>query len=76
MSRDAIRDLLSAARFQPFRVHTSGGKQFDVRHPEFAMLSGSLLLIAADPADPDYSEVYRVSLLHITHTEPIKQEAA
>ncbi|MEL6328681.1 MAG: hypothetical protein AAFR38_03385 [Planctomycetota bacterium] len=35
MTSEDIRKLMRAEPFQPFRIHTLGGKRLDVPHPDF-----------------------------------------
>jgi hypothetical protein len=69
-----IKRHLSRTPFVPFRVHTSDGKQLEVKHPEMALLTRALLLVGRPVADPtkdippDYDDI---SLLHVVRIEPL-----
>ena len=48
MTVQDFRDLLSAAPFEPFRVVTSAGESYEVRHPEMAFLTRTKIIIGLD----------------------------
>lgn len=75
MTRDNIIELLRAEPFEPFRVHISSGGSYDVSHPELAMVTGNLMLVAVEPKSEGDPSFARLSLLHITHAEPLKNGA-
>jgi uncharacterized protein (DUF302 family) len=62
MSVESIRELLSRAPFEPFELITTAGERHVVRHPEFAILLPSRLVIT----DPAADRVSIVSLIHLT----------
>ena len=71
---DEVRKRLHAAPFQPFMVKTSDGKQYRVRHPDYAAISpkgGRLVLFA------DEETTTTVSALHIVAVEalPVKSRS-
>ena len=45
MRPDDVLQLLRAKPFQPFRISLSDGQQYDVRHPEIAIVSRSTVLV-------------------------------
>jgi hypothetical protein len=57
-------------------VYVSSGRSFDVPHPEMAMLVGNQLHVAFDKRDEEGSLFARLSLLHITHVEPLRNGAS
>jgi hypothetical protein len=59
--------------FQPFRIVTSAGQEFDVHHPELVMI-GTRWIIVGEPSNknPKFAEQStHVSLLHITALENV-----
>jgi hypothetical protein len=66
--REEISRLLVAHPFEPFTTFLSAGAQFEISHPDQALLTGTRLYVAK--AD----EVYRCSLLHVTRV--VTKEAA
>ena len=74
MNPREIRRQLRRIPFVPFRVHTSDGKTLDVKHPEMALLTRSLLLVARPVKDPITEIPARfdeVSMLHVVRLEPL-----
>lgn len=76
MSPADIRILTKRKPFRPFRVVTSDGTIYEVRHPDLVMIGLSSIIIGY-PSDQDpeaYSRSDIVSLRHIIRLEP-EQEA-
>lgn len=74
MRSDEVRSLLRKQPFQPFRLHLSNGKAFDIRHPELAMVGRSTVFIgrpAKGFTEPTYEDFDLVDLLHINNVEPL-----
>ena len=76
MNKEQVRALLRTYPFEPFRVYVSSGRSFDVPHPEMAMLLGNQLLVATEHRDEFGNMFARLSLLHITHVEPLRNGAS
>ncbi len=54
MRPDDVLQLLRARPFEPFRISLSDGKQYEVRHPEMAIVSRSTVLVGIPgPRGPD-----------------------
>ena len=74
MNPQAINEFLRSRPFVPFRVYTSDGKSFDIKHPEMAMLT-RMALVAARPVKDSRTEIPpradMVSPLHIVRLEPL-----
>jgi hypothetical protein len=69
-----IHRQLRRTPFVPFRVHTSDGKTLDIKLPELAFLTRSLLLVARPVKDPTKEIPARfdeVSMLHVVRVEPL-----
>jgi hypothetical protein len=71
MTYDTLRTRRTARPFQPFRVVTSRGEAYGIRHPEMAIpLKHEPMVFLPDPEG--VPERYRtVSMLHITALEPM-----
>ena len=39
MMADSIREALDASPFQPFKIRLANGREYKVKHPDYAMLS-------------------------------------
>jgi hypothetical protein len=71
MTLQSFKELLARRPFEPFRVVLSSGKSYEVRHPEMAWLTRTVLYVGTGQTEegvPD--EATMCSLLHITAVEP------
>lgn len=77
MNRKDILDLLEANPFEPFRLHLTGGKTFDITDPDSAFVGPTrLTLITTLPGSRHEEErIDFIGLLHIVGIEPLKQAA-
>jgi hypothetical protein len=68
-----IQARVRAQPFVPFRVTTSSGQTYDIRHPEFVFVMRRFLEIGIPaPEEPDIpDQVQRVALLHITSIDDL-----
>jgi len=73
MNAETVREFLTRRPFQPLLVHLSNGEVHQIRHPEFAILLKSTLVIGV----PDFDRVICCALLHIASIErvPVEQPA-
>ena len=62
MDIEAIRELLHRQPFEPFEIVMSSGEVHQVKHPEFAILSPSRVVIV----DPVTERLAILSRVHIT----------
>jgi hypothetical protein len=76
MTAEALRDWMQRRPFQPFRITTSSGDAYDVRHPEMAFLTRAELVIGLGERGGIPSRYRTVSLLHVTAIEPTDSNAA
>ena len=65
MNAETVREFLISQPFHPLHVHLSNGEVHQIRHPEFAMLLRSTLVIGV----PDSDRVICCALLHIASIE-------
>jgi len=74
MRPDDILQLLRTKPFQPFRISLSDGEQYEVHHPDNAIVSRSTVLVAVPgPRGPDgpAERVVTCALVHITRMEAL-----
>ena len=74
MRPDDILQLLRAQPFQPFRISLSDGREFEVRHPEMAMVGRSTVHVgipATGGLEGQIECLVNCALIHITTTELI-----
>ncbi|MGA2035914.1 MAG: hypothetical protein ABSG68_27005 [Thermoguttaceae bacterium] len=72
MRPDDVLQMLRARPFQPFRISLSDGQQYEVRHPDNAIVFRSTVLVAVPgPRGPDGPAERSVTcaLVHITRME-------
>jgi hypothetical protein len=72
MRPDDVLQLLRARPFQPFRISLCDGKQYEVRHPDMAIVSRSTVLVGIPgPRGPDgpVERVVTSALVYITRME-------
>jgi hypothetical protein len=69
MTLDTIQDILSRRLFEPFRIVTSSGRAYGIRHPEMAwpIRNGVYIGMGGRGGLPDRAAF--VSLLHIAAVE-------
>ena len=61
--------------FRPFRVHISDGSQYDVHHPENAVVTRTDIAIAIEPLEDDLPQrLIHCDPLHITRIEPLPEK--
>lgn len=71
MTPDGIRKLLRQQPFKPFRLVMSSGKEYEVRHPEMAMLLQNDILVGVDITDNGMPAEFDICpLLHVASIEP------
>ena len=68
MEQSAILELLRREPFRPFEVRLSNGERYEIRHPEFAALTRSKLIIT----DPTSEKIVQCALLHIACIEELE----
>jgi hypothetical protein len=75
MAANDIIALLRARPFEPFRIVTSDGTTYEVRHPELVMVGVASTIIGyPDRHNPGVYERYDiVSMRHIVRLEPEAQ---
>lgn len=71
MNTETVQEWLTKQPFEPFEVRMSNGVTYQVRHPEFAFVMKSNLVIG----DPESERVSVCALLHIASIETLQQTA-
>ena len=72
MRAEELRKILSRRPFEPVRLHISSGQTVDIRHPEMAFVTRSLVVVGVTESDEgvaDYAIHY--NLLHVVKIEPL-----
>ena len=79
MRPDDVLQLLRAKPFQPFRISMSDGQQYEVRHPEMAIVSRSTVLVGVPGPrglDGPAERVVTCALVHVTRMEALNGASA
>jgi hypothetical protein len=79
MRPEDILNLLRQRPFQPFRLHLTDGRVFDIRYPEINMVTRlSFLVGIPDPDAPDPRAKHAVELdwSNVDHVEPLPAVAS
>jgi len=71
MNAEAIQEVLRRQPFEPFEVRMSNGDAHPVRHPEFAMLLPSRLVVG----DPVSDRLSILSLMHVAGLRMLEPSA-
>jgi hypothetical protein len=66
MKPEAVREMLDHRPFEPFEVIMSSGERHLVKHPEFAILLPSRVIVT----DPVADRAAILSLKHVTELRP------
>ena len=72
MRADEMRELLDRRPFEPIRLHISSGQTVEIRHPEMAFVTRSLVVVGVAKSGDrvaDYAVHY--NLLHVVKIEPL-----
>jgi hypothetical protein len=75
---DDLRELLQSRPFRPFRLVLSNNATYEIRHPEFAVLTRRLLQITlTESSETDSGEEFvGVALVHIVQYQILPSPAA
>jgi hypothetical protein len=74
MIPDDVLQFLRARPFQPFKISLSDGQQYEVRHPDNAIVLPNAVLVAVPgPRGPDgpAERAVTCALVHITRMEAL-----
>jgi hypothetical protein len=70
MTADEIKDLLHATPFVPFKVFVAEQKEYDVPHPDFALLSYGGRVMAVNSTERDVIHLISVPLISRIEAQP------
>jgi hypothetical protein len=76
LSFETIRLRLSARPYQPFRIVTSSGESYEVRHPEMAIVTKTEIVVALPDADGIPPRLQLVATLHVPALKPLNTAGA
>jgi hypothetical protein len=73
MTAEELIELLAERPFKPLRLHLSGGRIRDIRHPEMAVVAEDAIAIGV-PRDEGSRRAYKIthcSIQNIVEIEPL-----
>lgn len=71
MRANELKKLLDQRPFQPVRLHISSGDTVDIRHPEMALISKSLVAIGVNSSGGVADHIVHYNLVHVVKIEPL-----
>ena len=71
MTNETVKEWLAKQPFEAFEIRMSNGVTYQVRHPEFAFVMKSNVVIG----DPESERVFVCALLHVASIETLRQTA-
>jgi hypothetical protein len=73
MAPEELRDTRKQQPFEPFRIVLTGGKGYEVRHPNMLLVGkrSAIIGLAGHGCEPYYERTVKVDLLHISRIEPL-----
>ena len=72
-----ILNTLKEQPFRPFRIHVSDGAHYDVRHPEFVMVTTNQVLVFVpfpNQPHPAFQRYHSIAMIHISRLEPLETQ--
>ena len=73
MRQQEVRDAIRQEPFEPFRIQSSNGRSYDIRHPEFVALTRtSLIVIVPSSNGNDTDRVINCDLVHVVEMERLE----
>ena len=72
MNPETIAEMLLDRPFQPFEIHVSDGRSFEIRHPELAVVSRDHVYIGIPSKTPGVADrSHLLSIRNITSASPL-----
>ena len=72
MRHDELYKVLHKSPFEPFRIQLTNGKSWVIRHPDFAVLTRSSILVFISSHDDGIPDTFnQYDLLHVVGIEPV-----
>jgi hypothetical protein len=71
MSPQDLLELLRARPFVPFRIYSTDGRTYDVRHPDQALVLRNRVILPSPPTNGIPETLEHLSLIHIVRAEEL-----
>ncbi len=76
MRHDELHKALHKSPFQPFRIQLTNGESWVIRHPDFAGLTRTSVLVFISSRDDEIPDTFnQYDLLHVVGIEPVNGRA-
>ena len=70
MNKEHIKELIIAAPFRPFIIHTSSGRAIEVIHPEqVTLLPGRMMVATGYLGNREAEGVEHIAYLHVSNLQ-------
>jgi len=69
MTAQDVRAFLRAQPFTPFRLYIADGRTLGIPHPDFALIAGEDLVVAAELPDGSPGNINMIPYEHIVRVE-------
>jgi hypothetical protein len=79
MRRELLQEVVRAKPFRLFRVFTTDGGSYLIRHPELCIIGNHSVLVTLNKAgesDPDWDDYAQIYLSHVAKYEVMKESPA
>ena len=74
MRHEELHKALHKSPFEPFRIQITNGESWVIRHPVFAGLTRTSVLVFLSSRDDDVPDTFnQYDLLHVVGIEPTKR---
>ena len=72
MTAEELIELMSERPFKPLRLHLTNGRTYEIRHPEMAVVSDTVVAIGVPKQDGSLiaEKITHCSLPHVVEVEP------
>lgn len=73
MAPQELHDALHQQPFEPFRIVTTDGAAFDIRHPDLLMVGQRTATVGltGQPGQTFYERTVKIDLFHVIRIEPL-----
>ena len=73
MAPEEVRETLRQQPFEPFRLVTTDGTGYEIRHPDLLWVGRRSVMVGltGDPGQTFYERAVRIDLLHVMRLEPL-----
>jgi hypothetical protein len=76
MRPDDLLELVRRQPFAPFRIHITGGKTYDVQHPDQIIVLRSRAVLPVGGEDGLADQLEHVALVHVVRLEELAESTS